>query len=1272
MTLKKMILSMRAAAMTAMTAVVTMTSLVPVEGWAQTATATPVCTLTAGGTTTEYFLEGDGGQYDDTKSAFLQALIDIYGKTSPTLKLFKDIDLVAGTAQFFRFSGTLTLDLNGCTVKGSAAVMDLQSGHEMTITDTSSGTPGQVVCTGSDVAIVNNGKLTISAGSFSKINNNSDANLTVNAATITGGSTAIENYGMLTVDGAIITATDDDGIAIKSSSNESMHIKGGIITANGKNGRAVQAEVPTAAFGNFFIEGGTFNAQGEGGIGISVFANSFNCDKSFIIQGCTIEGDDTGAYGIDIGNEGSDGAVWVGNVFVNGFTGAGILAQGNFAIIAWPSSYTSNIAFVDGHYATFGEDFGTPGTPPDHLITVQAMTFNSQTNAYDIVEDMTVPIMFIDNYGDHMKYTNGDDAGKVIPLDLVFRPFNKGQEIVLREDESHGAFMPTDLAKYTVDAIADYTYDGTAHEPTPDVYINDGTKNYYITDDLTFAYANNTNAYHDSYPVTKVGRDAPTVTATNEGSRHFTGSVSKTFQIAPKVAEFAWSNTALTYTGTAQQPTATVGNLCEGDQCRVTVGNISGSNAVIDSETGYVVAIYSGDYTADVEGINNTNYRFADDGVTEEVTALNSMYTNFTISPATAKNTPYLAWNETAGTLVETTHDAIVLEGNETEIGEAGKESFYLARGTLNYEYEVGNVNRYYLDTYGDVHLILADNATMTIKGRSYGIDSNYDDSQTDHKGHLYIHAQSTTTCATLSVSTDATEGHIAINTPGGLTIDGGIITATATGDNIANCDGIYAAGDVNIHGGKITASGTNTGSGWGYGIFTDVGGGVTITGGDITLTGEGKGTETCTGLHTHDGLSIKSATVVATGTNTGSGAGNGIFSSDDITFTDANVTANATGASGNCLGIAATDNITITGGQTTATATSNGSDDCIGIFTSQNLEIIGGTLTAKGLNDDSNSSNTAGIEASTITLDWLETSDEIMASSYRGTMKIPASKYFATLKDDGNVDKFYPATTTTSDYTLTDEEKAAIAGKTLHPIAMIPSSGEQYIGYSEQDGDMAIVGSTAQSYAVVGYDFSTTPAVVYVTPVTGLMKGCGVVLGPTSGENLPNEVGIVVMSGSAATAIESSFTDAGPLRNFIAAPANGTTTLDQQIAQTLGTGTPGQPDYVEADPSDYIVFMIIGGQFRPVNRTAASVLPANTAVLAVSKMDILTRGKAGSNPSAARRIILGDGEANGIVSMPADSDNTDDWYSLDGRRLDSRPTAKGVYIRKGEKVVVR
>ena len=56
--------------------------------------------------------------------------------------------------------------------------------------------------------------------------------------------------------------------------------------------------------------------------------------------------------------------------------------------------------------------------------------------------------------------------------------------------------------------------------------------------------------------------------------------------------------------------------------------------------------------------------------------------------------------------------------------------------------------------------------------------------------------------------------------------------------------------------------------------------------------------------------------------------------------------------------------------------------------------------------------------------------------------------------------------------------------------------------------------------------------------------------------------------------------------------------------------------------------------------------------------------------------IDYSDGETTGIISLtPAPSPNgegSDGWYSLDGRKLDSMPTAKGIYVNNGRKVVVK
>ena len=64
-------------------------------------------------------------------------------------------------------------------------------------------------------------------------------------------------------------------------------------------------------------------------------------------------------------------------------------------------------------------------------------------------------------------------------------------------------------------------------------------------------------------------------------------------------------------------------------------------------------------------------------------------------------------------------------------------------------------------------------------------------------------------------------------------------------------------------------------------------------------------------------------------------------------------------------------------------------------------------------------------------------------------------------------------------------------------------------------------------------------------------------------------------------------------------------------------------------------------------------------------------------NVQAARAFVLdfGDGssELTGIISITADQRSTDgSTYTLDGRKLNGKPTAKGVYIQNGRKVVIK
>ena len=70
----------------------------------------------------------------------------------------------------------------------------------------------------------------------------------------------------------------------------------------------------------------------------------------------------------------------------------------------------------------------------------------------------------------------------------------------------------------------------------------------------------------------------------------------------------------------------------------------------------------------------------------------------------------------------------------------------------------------------------------------------------------------------------------------------------------------------------------------------------------------------------------------------------------------------------------------------------------------------------------------------------------------------------------------------------------------------------------------------------------------------------------------------------------------------------------------------------------------------------------------------------AGEPTSLVRAFVLnfGDDETTGIVSAEANSSlftfhsSLSEWYTLDGRRLDGQPTAKGLYIHGGKKVAIK
>ena len=87
-----------------------------------------------------------------------------------------------------------------------------------------------------------------------------------------------------------------------------------------------------------------------------------------------------------------------------------------------------------------------------------------------------------------------------------------------------------------------------------------------------------------------------------------------------------------------------------------------------------------------------------------------------------------------------------------------------------------------------------------------------------------------------------------------------------------------------------------------------------------------------------------------------------------------------------------------------------------------------------------------------------------------------------------------------------------------------------------------------------------------------------------------------------------------------------------------------------------------------PNDETSDMIYPSIGAFRAYFHLD---------DKNAARRFVLnfGDDETTGIVDIQSSTFNVQSnnaWYSVDGRRLTSKPTKKGIYIHGGKKVVIK
>ena len=569
------------------------------------------------------------------------------------------------------------------------------------------------------------------------------------------------------------------------------------------------------------------------------------------------------------------------------------------------------------------------------------------------------------------------------------------------------------------------------------------------------------------------------------------------------------------------------------------------------------------------------------------------------------------------GSTPETDNDgaeAYVLGGTETDLGVDGVDTWYVA---LPADENGGRDLTGYgqLMLHGNVHLILADGAEMKATG-NYAIE-NY------VGGSLTLYGQSGQT-GVLSAEGTAEFSTVIEFYGADLVINGGCLTAKA--DNAVN--------DIMIENGNLTVNGGTIFDTPELSIYN---GNATINGGRLT------GNLEIINLGPEDSYTLCNSTLYIKG-------GDIIVTGGDIK--DFNLVAGENSSTGG--------NVTISGGTLDSSAQS--------IDGEVSTTVSSGKIMV----------HTLGNTSSPTSLSLSNDDDYIIANAFDGAVTIPQGSYL------GDGERVFGSAD--ADYLFGADGHATIDDineKTLVKATPLASGG-LYLAYDNPSGANLLSAGTVALYPT-GIRFTeqadgsfTAEVVLCDQPLPGIPKGRPVILASaTDGAPLSD----VFLMGSTALSDEGKTPEAlkdgydartDRLINFVA--ADGTQTVAQLIAEAAG-----RTAITAADCSDYIIFVLSSDRFVATMASPDAIPAAGRCLLVVPKLNMLRHldmgDTSGGTTAGARTLRLGGGDSatTGILQLPADGDATSqEYFGLDGRPVGSRPQRKGVYIRRGSKLIVR
>ena len=393
-----------------------------------------------------------------------------------------------------------------------------------------------------------------------------------------------------------------------------------------------------------------------------------------------------------------------------------------------------------------------------------------------------------------------------------------------------------------------------------------------------------------------------------------------------------------------------------------------------------------------------------------------------------------------------------------------------------------------------------------------------------------------------------------------------------------------------------------------------------------------------------------------------------------NITITGGTTTINAgTNADAKVsIGIGVYGTLNISGG--TVNVNASGEEGSYGISVFGTLNITGGNVTVTG--------GTYGIDTDgTINLSWTSASDRIYASSYHiasGTISIADGK------------SFYNGSEVLSG-TITDMTK--LNGMTLIGVNVLQDAAANDIAAlaTSLNGKQTNVTLQGRTLTKDGY-WNTLCLPFGLASLTGTpLEGATIKQLDADNSNLANDGTLTLSFSDNQTAIEAG-------KPYIVrwgtpqAPIGGAISNPVFTGVTISSTAPTAVEFAIANSDDKCQFV---GQYSPFSIVANDavlgenqgylneiiMLGANNT-LGYSKNNRTLRSfrahfyvpTNGSEPAARSFVINFDDESTGINLTPDPSPRGEGskYYTLDGRKLDEKPTTKGLYIYNGKKVVIK